>query len=232
MTAPKKVYCFQHVPFEGPGVFEGALRRAGFDIECILVPESGVPANLPDALLVMGGPMSVNDPDDWIQQELRYIRRAVEKGIPYLGICLGSQFLARALGGRVYKGPRMEIGMTDIQTTAEARSDPVFRKFPAALKVFEWHGEGIEPPKDSIRMAWSSDFPVQAFRYGPGAYGLLFHLELGQDGIESLCRNGRDDLARASVDPTRVLNEALPHLPRLQQLAEDVIQRLVALCVS
>ena len=232
MTTAKKIYCFQHVPFEGPGVFEPALRRSGFDLECILVPENGVPADLPDALLVMGGPMSVNDPDAWIQQEIRYIRNAVEKGIPYLGICLGSQFLAKALGGRVYKGPCAEIGMTDIHTMAEACSDPAFRNFPAALKVFEWHGEGIEAPPKAVVLAASSGFPVQAFRYGRSAYGLLFHLELGQDGIETLCRNCPEDLARASLDSTRALNESLPHLPLLHKLAGEVVRHVVTPSVS
>ena len=97
----KTAFCFQHVLFEGPGIFRHCLEKRGFKVQEFLVPSEKLPANIPDLLLIMGGPMSVNDPDPWIAQELEYIRLAIELAIPVLGIFLGSQFIAKALGGEV-----------------------------------------------------------------------------------------------------------------------------------
>jgi GMP synthase (glutamine-hydrolysing) len=224
----KRAVCLQHVPFEGPGCLEPALGEAGFSVERRLVPAEGLPADAGDALLVMGGPMSVNDPDPWIRAELEFIRRAVAAGTPYLGICLGAQFLARALGGRVGAGAEPEIGMTPIRLTPAAADDPLFRDLPLLAEVFEWHGEGIEPPTGAVVLASSSLFPVQAFRIGRAAYGLLFHLELDSAGVSALCAHGRGDLARAGRTAAAVSEQALPHLPALNELARRLVRRLLS----
>ncbi len=217
----KTAFCLQHVPFEGPGVFERALGRLGYSLTRRLVPAEGVPADPGDFLLVMGGPMSVNDPDPWIAAETDFIRRAVKAGVPYLGICLGSQFLAKAMSGRVYKGPAIELGITPIQF----RGEPPFEGL-ATFPVVEWHGEGIEAPPGAKVLASSNLFPVQAFTVGPRAMGLLFHLEIEETGLEALCRECPEDVAKAGLTARTVLETARPRLPGLHKLAGRVIENL------
>ena len=222
----KTAFCFQHVPFEGPGIFFPYLEKRGFKIQKFLVPSEGLPANIPDLLLIMGGPMSVNDPDPWIAQELEYIRQAIDAAIPVLGVCLGSQFITKALGGEVRPGSRLEIGPTPIALTVEEDTDPVFGTFPPTLEVFQWHGESLTLPPGAILLASSEHFPVQAFRYGERAYGLLFHLELEQVGIEDLCRKCSNDVQKSGTSTEDLLNSAAKILPQSHELADRLIAHL------
>ncbi len=225
----KHIFCLQHVPFEGPGYFEKAFEEVGCSVERYLVPERGVPVATPDALLVMGGPMSVNDSDPWIAKEIDYIREHVARGIPYLGICLGSQFLAKAIGGAVAPGPGLEVGMTPIRLTDAARHDPLFAHMPASFSVFEWHGEGLQLPDGASNLAHSTQFPAQAFRYGRAAYGLLFHLEIEAAGVDALCQHAAADLQRAGRTRADVEAESTPHLSRLNEMARHLIRHFVEL---
>src|SRR4051812_47189441 len=129
--------CLQHVPFEGPGAFTASLARRGVTLERCLVPTDGLPKDSGDLLLVMGGPMSVNDPDDWIAEETAFIRSALQAGKRVIGVCLGSQLMAKALGATVRPGKALEIGMTSIRLTPEAQQDPVFKTLPHSFDVFE-----------------------------------------------------------------------------------------------
>jgi GMP synthase-like glutamine amidotransferase len=222
----KTAFCFQHVPFEGPGIFFSCLEKRGFKIKKFLVPSEGLPANIPDLLLIMGGPMSVNDPDPWIAQELEYIRQAIDAAIPVLGVCLGSQLITKALGGEVRPGSRLEIGPAPIALTVEEDTDPVFGTFPPTLEVFQWHSESLTLPPGAILLASSEHFPVQAFRYGERAYGLLFHLELERVGIEDLCRKCSNDVQKAGTSTEALLNSAAKVLPQSHELADRLIAHL------
>ena len=221
--------CLQHVPFEGPGLFAAALKDLGFELTSFLTPEQGLPPDPGDFLLVMGGPMSVNDELPWIGPELEFIRDAVERDIPYLGICLGSQLLARAFGGSVYPGPRTEIGLTPIHKTEQGQADPVLATLPDTASVFEWHGEGIHAPPGAAVLCSSDDFPVQAFRLRERAYGLLFHLEVTMDGVETLCRECPEDVVRGGKTPEDVQSEMAPHLPTMGMWAKSVVENLANL---
>jgi GMP synthase-like glutamine amidotransferase len=221
----KHAVCLQHVRFEGPGVFKRLLEKCGYQVEQRVVPEAGLPAGPGEFLLVMGGPMSVNDPDPWINEELTFIRQAVNAGVPYLGICLGSQFLAKALGAKVYPGPALEMGMTAIRLTSEGAKDAAFCTAPDPWEVFEWHGEVFDLPDGAVALA-VSDVCLQAFRYGERAYGILFHAELERSGIEALCRECPADLARANRSAREVFVRAELHLHHLHAWADRLIQRL------
>jgi GMP synthase-like glutamine amidotransferase len=208
-----RLVCLQHVPFEGPGRLGAFAVVHGWTLETHLVPCDGLPGDAGDALLVMGGPMSVNDADAWISAERHFIARHVRAGTPYLGICLGSQFLASALGGRVAPGPAPEIGLHELAMTADGRRDPNLSHVPDRFGAFEWHGEAIaETPPGAVVLASSDLFPVQAFRWGARAYGFLFHWELDAGGVEALCGHCAEDVVRAgrSVADVRAETAQLP----------------------
>ncbi len=161
----KVALCLQHVSFEGPGVFRRALETRGYRVRSVLVPVDGLPSDPGDFLLIMGGPMSVNDPDSWIEAELHFVKTVLRTGIPVLGICFGAQLLAKALGGSVAPGPKFEIGMVSVSLTEIGKDRSQFWvPCPKTFPVFQWHGEGMTLPSGSAHLATSADFPVQAFR--------------------------------------------------------------------
>lgn len=223
-----RAICLQHVPFEGPGAFAKALAKRGVSIEYSLVPKDGPPKDTGDLLIVMGGPMSVNDSDAWIAEEIVFIRAALLAGKPVVGVCLGSQFMAKALGATVGSGKALEIGMTPVRLTDEGKTDPVFGVGPESFDVFEWHGEVFDLPKDCVPLAGSDIAPLQAFRYGDRAYGLLFHLEMEEGGIDSLCRECAPDLTKAHLSAHQVRSAALPLLPHLHEMADRLIGHLLS----
>lgn len=218
-----RVVSLQHVPFEGPGAFAKALAKRGVALEYSLVPKDGLPKDAGDLLIVMGGPMSVNDSDKWIVQETAFIRSVLLAGKPMIGVCLGSQFMAKALGATVRSGKALEIGLTPVRLTDAGKQDPVFGVGPESFGVFEWHGEVFDLPNDCVPLAGSDIAPLQAFRYGDRAYGLLFHLEMEEDGIDSLCRECAPDLMKACLTGHQVRSAALPELPQLHQMADRLI---------
>lgn len=222
-----RAVCLQHVPFEDPGAFATSLVKHGCSLDYRLVPKDGLPSDPGDLLIVMGGPMSVNDPDPWIAKETAFIRSALLAGNPVLGICLGSQFMAKSLGATVRPGKALEIGMTSIRLTAEAKQDPIFRTLPNSFGVFEWHGEVFDLPNNCVPLAGSDIAPLQAFRYETHAYGLLFHLEMEENGIESLCRECAPDLMKARLTAQQVKAAAFPRLPQLHQIADRLVAHLL-----
>jgi GMP synthase-like glutamine amidotransferase len=117
-----------------------------------------------------------------IEEDL-FIKEAIQRGKSILGICLGAQLIAKALGAKVFKAPVKEIGWYDVSLTRIGSIDPFFSHLPRTFSVFQWHGDTFEIPHSAILIATSSLVPHQAFRYGDNAYGLQFHLEVTQDII-------------------------------------------------
>jgi GMP synthase-like glutamine amidotransferase len=222
-----RAVCLQHVPFEGPGAFAASLAKRGITLDQRLVPKDGLPKDSGDLLIVMGGPMSVNDPDPWIVDETAFILSAMLAGKPVIGICLGSQFMAKALGSTIRPGKTLEIGMTQVRLTPGAKQDPVFSMLPDSFDVFEWHGEVFDLPNDCVPLAGSEVAPLQAFRYGAHAYGLLFHLEMEETGIDNLCRECAPDLMKARLSAQQVKTTALPRLPQLHHMADRLVTHLL-----
>jgi len=183
-----KILILQHIACEPPGAYENVLIERGAAIQRVEI-DAGQP--LPDwrsvdAILAMGGPMSVNDDDTlpWLSAEKPWIREAVLAGRPYWGVCLGAQLLAASLGARVYSGAKPEIGIMPVYLTAEAQTDAVFSGTPAELLTFQWHGETFDLPAGSVLLASSPAYPNQAFRWREKAYGIQFHVEISADMAE------------------------------------------------
>ncbi|MFQ5998980.1 MAG: type 1 glutamine amidotransferase, partial [Candidatus Bathyarchaeia archaeon] len=136
-----------------------------------------------DAIIAMGGPMSVNDEKEfpWLLDEKRLISEAVRDDVPFYGVCLGVQLLASSLGARVYAGPKPEVGLLPVELTKAALADPILDGLPTKLLTLQWHGDTFDIPKGAVRLARSPAYPNQAFRWGKRAYGLQFHLEVSTD---------------------------------------------------
>ena len=220
-----RVAVLQHEAIEGPGVWVETLLEHGANVECALVPKSGVPAHAADAdlLISMGGSMSVNDPLPWIDAELAVIRRRIAAGAPVLGVCLGSQLIAKAAGGVVEPGPVFELGFYPIERVPAAVHDPVASALPAQFTALQWHGEYFRDVPKAVPLARSSNYPMQAFRVA-AAYGLLFHLEATLHSVVAMSRAFGDDLRRAGVDAERLLEEARERLPDVHETARNVLR--------
>jgi GMP synthase-like glutamine amidotransferase len=143
-----------------------------------------------DWLVILGGKMGVNDSDQypWIIEEIQFIREAIQKGKIVLGICLGSQLVANALGARVYKNLEPEMGFFPVTFNQDAHNDRIFRHFPAELNVMHMHFDIFDLPKGAIAMAESKVTPCQAFRYGKNVFTLQFHFELSESNAPIFIR--------------------------------------------
>jgi GMP synthase (glutamine-hydrolysing) len=177
------VAVLQHEVETGLGAFADALDDAAAEYE-ILETTNDVP--LPDAagfdgILVLGGSRGADD--DTLLETRRWIRNAVERETPLLGVCLGAQLLASALGGGVGSGPRPEVGVHDVFLTEAAAHDPLFVGLPPRLQVFGWHEDGFSLPHGAVPLAGSIAYTNQAFRWGASAYGLQFHVEVRPHGL-------------------------------------------------
>jgi GMP synthase-like glutamine amidotransferase len=175
----------QHIECEPPGAYEDVLRDEGWELVRVELDEGEA---LPDreefdAIVAMGGPMSVNDEDalPWLRDEKELIAAAVRAGTPFFGACLGVQLLASALGSKVYPGAEPEIGLLPVRLTEAARSDPVFAGLPEDLLTFQWHGDTFDLPAGATLLAGSPAYANQAFRFGERAYGVQFHLEVSPE---------------------------------------------------
>jgi GMP synthase-like glutamine amidotransferase len=223
------VAVLQHEAIEGPGVWAEALLERGATLECVLVPRTGVPpaADGADLVISMGGPMSVNDDLPWIAEELALLERRMRRSAPLLGVCLGSQLIARAAGGRVEPGAVFEIGFQAVELTEEGRSDPVFGVLPQRLEVLQWHGEVFRDVPGATPLARSTHVPVQAFRVGR-AIGLLFHLEATLHSIAEMSRAFPADLRRGGLDASVLLDRARAALPGIHDHARAFLAALLA----
>jgi len=219
-----RVLAFRHVPFEGLGRIEPVLRARGFEVEYADLYAPGAPTVTPSAysaLIFMGGPMSVNDDLAYLRREEEYIREAIGRGTPVLGVCLGAQLIASALGASVRHNPVKEIGWFDVEFTAAAQDDLVFGGFRCET-VFHWHGETFDLPRGGTLLASSERCQHQAFRLDGLVYGLQFHPEVTPGMIADWC--GQDENCGdvreldAPIDPFR-------HAERLAHLSDTFFGR-------
>ena len=192
-----EILVIQNTRIEGIGVLGGLLKADGFRTKTILAKNEKIPETSPAAIIILGAPESANDDLPYLKDELRLIRDAVNKKIPVLGICLGSQLIAKAFGARVYQGPKKEIGFyRDIEFDNITRSK-LFQGIKSPAIVFHWHGDTFDLPENAIRLAHSKDYQNQAFKIGT-AVGVQFHLEVDAPTIRLWLEKSKDEISKES----------------------------------
>ena len=176
------VLIIKHVDIEGPGLIEHCLKQREISHQTLCLGTDDLLPK-PDRfthIVLLGGPMNVYEEDRYpfLRGEDLFIKEAIQRGKHILGICLGAQLIAKALGARVTKSPSKEIGWYEVSLTEEGSRDPLFSFFPKTFSVFQWHEDTFEVPKGGRLLVTSPSIPHQAFRYGENVYGLQFHLEV------------------------------------------------------
>lgn len=187
-----------HVPFEGPGIILDWIDQENHSLQFTrfyendpLPDSSGI-----DMLVIMGGPMNVFDfhIHPWMQEEIDWVTDFINSGKPVLGICLGAQIIAAALGVDVYPGKHREIGWHNLQFLPALGDFRIWKDLPATRKVFHWHGDTFPTPKGAVRIAESQAFPNQGFIYRHNVMALQFHLEVTPSTVKGLVEHCRDEL--------------------------------------
>lgn len=227
-----RAHVLMHVDFEGPGSMGTWFASHGYTLTHTRFYQD-IPA-LPelsdiDVLVVMGGPMSVNDETEfpWLVTEKRYVRAAIQAGKPVLGVCLGAQLIASVLGARVFPNKLREIGWFPVRAAEVAESDGLFA-FPEQIEVFHWHGETFDIPDGAVLLASSKACRNQAFQYGSKVLGLQFHLETTPESARSIVDHCRDELVPADYvqGETTILTAPHTRYEAINLLMGDVLDFL------
>ena len=239
----KKILVIQHVPNEGLGTFEDELKLQNLTWETFVpsgdaIFPSGGKIEEYGALIVLGGPMGAYEEDKypWLKRENLVIQEALRQKKPILGVCLGSQLLAKAIGhgGRVYKGPKAEIGWYPIKLDDwfYKRNPLFFQMDPKkAHIVFQWHHDTFDIPTEGYRLAWNDNYPNQAFCFQGNAVGLQFHAEVTEAMIKDWLKSddAKLDAMKAGHDPARIVMDITKNLPVLRETAHKIIYGFTSL---
>ena len=189
-----KILIIKHVENEGAGTLETFFKGRGF-VPVILELAKGesFPENTGayKAVVIMGGPMNVYEEEKYyfLKEENNFIKDIVKEEIPFLGVCLGAQLLAKALGAKIKKAPIKEIGWYEIGLTEEGKEDVLFKNISQKFNVFQWHEDTFDIPKKAELLSVSDTGINQAFKYGKNAYGFQFHIEATPQMIEGWLKN-------------------------------------------
>ena len=167
--------------------------------------------------------------------ELNWMRSAVDRGIPLLGICLGAQMLAKALGGRVYPHTVREIGWREIDLLPASQNDFIFDGRSARETVFQWHGDTYDMPPGAVHLASGEQCRNQAFRIGPSAYGMQFHAEMTPEIMREWLAEKPAKIAdrlSAPIDPEKIAAEAVVRVPSMNDFSQAILTRFAKLCAN
>jgi GMP synthase-like glutamine amidotransferase len=199
------VLLVQNTRIEGSGYLGELLQKDGFDITSVNAKHEKLPDKDFSLVVILGAPESANDDLPYLQAEQQLIKKSVEKNTPVLGICLGSQLIAKTFGAKVFSGPKKEIGFyNDLQISNDSG---FFSGFDNPLTVFHWHGDTFDLPEGAIRLASSEHYPNQAFQY-KSAVGLQFHLEVNEEMVNLWLDNTEEKLQKIPyIDPKKIRSD-------------------------
>ncbi|MGA2635730.1 MAG: glutamine amidotransferase [Terracidiphilus sp.] len=220
----RRVLTLSHVTFEDLGTFESPLRTRGLEIESLNASQTTFPlpqADSCDLLIVLGGPIGVYDHVEYpfLKEEIALISRRIEAQKPILGICLGAQLMAAALGSRVYPGKRgAEIGWSPLQPASNSNPPAWFAPLLApGISVFHWHGDTFDLPHGTLHLAKTELYDQQAFTLGNNALALQFHPEVTAEGLESWYVGHACELHHANISPINLRSAAIQHSAALEK---------------
>lgn len=203
-----KVVAIQHLAFEDLGNFADCFATQGHQIETKdATCDDLLPARHADLVIVLGGPISVNDSNrfPFLKDEIQILEHRLSRGLPTIGICLGAQLIARVLGARVYPMGFKEIGFSALQFTDAGRAHPLAR---VSTPVLHWHGETFDLPAGATRLAFTELCAEQAFSVGDHTLALQFHLEVRSQELERWLVGHIVELEAAGVDLSRLRTDA------------------------
>jgi len=224
-----KILICQHVGYEILGTLNPLFKEAGFRLRYLnfgRFPDLRPEVDGYDGIVLLGGPMNVDQEARFphLTHEIRMVETAMKRGLPVLGICLGSQLIAKALGAWVGRNPSREIGWHEVALTEAGRKDPILTHFQEKESLFHWHGDTFELPAGAVHLAASSTCQNQAFRYGERIYGFQFHLEVDQPMIDRwlVVPQHLGELAetQGKMSPERIREETPRRIERLKALSE------------
>jgi GMP synthase (glutamine-hydrolysing) len=227
----KTAFALRHVAFEDVGVWAATLDAAGYDLAYVDVGLRPLPLDRVqacDLLIVLGAPIGVYETEAYpfLIEETAAIGRRLAVRRPTLGVCLGAQLMAAALGARVAPGPGMEIGYAPVELLSAAKASPL--TVIEGLDVLHWHGDAFDLPSGAERLAATTLCPNQAFRLGDWALALQFHLEVDPDAIESWLIGHAGELAAAKIDPRTIRADARRSGASLAAAGRAGLQRWLA----
>ena len=223
---------FQHLPFEGPGTIQPWLINAGYKIAFTrFFSADEIPAlSDVDFLIVMGGSMSVNDEDKypWQVEEKQFIREMIEAGKPVLGICLGSQLIASALGARVYPNHEKEIGWFPVRGLPASNPQISSFQFPVSFTPLHWHGETFDLPDGAVHLAGSEACTNQAFQVGKNVIGIQFHPEATPETVQDFVFHFKKELVpgRYIQSKDEILSKQTGQYEEMRGLMERLLRFL------
>ena len=228
-----KIIVLQHHPAETLGTIAAALESAALAWQYVRIHDGQAPPKDirgAGGLVVMGGPQTVYQLDryPYLRDELRLIEDALKENKPILGVCLGSQLLAAALGAKVYRNTEREIGWYRVRLNDAAHADRLMRGLAADFIAAHWHSDIFDLPAGATALVSSDKTPVQGFRYGEKAYGLLFHAEMAAEILAALIAEFGDGLKRVGINGDAILADAPKYLPQLAQIGETIFSRWAA----
>ena len=227
-----KAHCLQHVPFEGLAAIETWLVNNNFDISCTRFFESDKLPSLHDIdwIIIMGGPMSVNDEKEypWLNSEKNFIRQCVEKGKVVIGICLGSQLIASALGSKVYKNSQKEIGWFPIRKVKSLKNETFFSDLPSETTVFHWHGETFDLPAGAELIASSEACKNQIFAIEPNVIGFQCHFEITVKSLKEMILFSKSEIMAAPYiqSENEILRKEKNHSSEMNKLLFTILDNL------
>jgi GMP synthase (glutamine-hydrolysing) len=234
----RKVLVFQHVSNEILGTLNPLLKERGLRMRYVnfdRYPDVKPCIDKYNGLIVLGGAMGVYEADKYthIKVEMKIIEDALKKGMPVLGICLGSQILAHVLGANVRKHQEKEIGWYNVHLTEKGQADPLLSHFKKTEKIFQLHGDTFDIPKTAEHLAYSELCQGQAFRYGKNAYGLQFHLEADKAMIQRWLKvpSHQEDLANSGgkFSEAKIVSDTEKYIEHSTKLSQEAFGKFIDL---